>query len=345
MPSFEPGPRPSLGFLQPRGWLSAFSLPLSSASGRFCHPAPRDYQPWGGYFEKALEEILRQKRLSEREKIGEVGAPEVWGLSPKSAEIDSDELTPEEEKKKTKEIAAPGSEEGKKKRKKKSSHSKERAKKKKKKSVKKESEHFEDSDNDFESNSKGKGKSKKDKKSKKSKKKKERKNKNGRSKKCKQKKRSPQLSNRDSDEEFQDNPWLEKPSNDAQSQELIGPEAPKVYSAPDDKPLNYGHALLPGEGAAMAEYVKAGKRIPRRGEIGLTSKEIETFECSGYVMSGSRHRRMEAVRLRKENQIYSADEKRALESFNQEERRKRENKILANFREIVYRKTRGNEED
>ena len=34
-----------------------------------------------------------------------------------------------------------------------------------------------------------------------------------------------------------------------------------------------------------------------------------TFEESGYVMSGSRHRRMEAVRIRKENQICSADEK------------------------------------
>lgn len=108
--------------------------------------------------------------------------------------------------------------------------------------------------------------------------------------------------------------------------------------------MNYGHALLPGEGAAMAEYVKAGKRIPRRGEIGLTSEEIASFECSGYVMSGSRHRRMEAVRLRKENQIYSADEKRALASFNQEERRKRENKILASFREMVYRKTKGKDD-
>lgn len=57
-----------------------------------------------------------------------------------------------------------------------------------------------------------------------------------------------------------------------------------------------------------------------------------------------RHRRMEAVRLRKENQIYSADEKRALASFNQEERRKRENKILASFREMVYRKTKGKDE-
>ena len=73
--------------------------------------------------------------------------------------------------------------------------------------------------------------------------------------------------------------------------------------------FSYGHALLPGEGDAMAEYVKMGKRIPRRGEIGLTSNEIESFEMAGYVMSGSRHRRMEAVRLRKENQVYSADEK------------------------------------
>lgn len=52
---------------------------------------------------------------------------------------------------------------------------------------------------------------------------------------------------------------------------------------------SFGHALLPGEGAAMAEYVKAGKRIPRRGEIGLTSDEIADFEKSGYVMSGSRY--------------------------------------------------------
>lgn len=134
---------------------------------------------------------------------------------------------------------------------------------------------------------------------------------------------------------------MERTYND---EHIVGPEAPLTHLSQDDKPLNYGHALLPGEGAAMAEYVKAGKRIPRRGEIGLTSDEIASFEQSGYVMSGSRHRRMEAVRLRKENQIYSADEKRALASFNQEERRKRENKILSSFREMVYRKTKGKEE-
>ena len=53
--------------------------------------------------------------------------------------------------------------------------------------------------------------------------------------------------------------------------------------------VSFGGALLPGEGEAMAQYVKEGKRIPRRGEIGLTSDEIATFESSGYVMSGSRY--------------------------------------------------------
>jgi len=47
---------------------------------------------------------------------------------------------------------------------------------------------------------------------------------------------------------------------------------------------------------------------------------------------------MEAVRIRKENQIYSADEKRALAMFSKEERQKRENKILGQFREMVHSK-------
>jgi len=88
----------------------------------------------------------------------------------------------------------------------------------------------------------------------------------------------------------------------------------------------------------MAAYIAEGKRIPRRGEIGLTSEEITAYEEDGWVMSGSRHRRMEAVRLRKENQIYSADEKRALAMFSKEERVKRENKILGQFRDMVQDK-------
>lgn len=120
------------------------------------------------------------------------------------------------------------------------------------------------------------------------------------------------------------------------AQEEFGP-IPKAGGSLTQK--DFGRALLPGEGAAMASYVLDGKRIPRRGEIGLTSDEIESFEKVGYVMSGSRHRRMEAVRIRKENQIYSADEKRALAMFSKEERTKRENKILSQFKEMISAKT------
>jgi len=88
----------------------------------------------------------------------------------------------------------------------------------------------------------------------------------------------------------------------------------------------------------MARFVAEGKRIPRRGEIGLKCDEIQTFEDLGYVMSGSRHRRMEAVRLRKENQIYSADEKRALATFNHESRAKKEQSLMTQFQDIVYAK-------
>lgn len=118
--------------------------------------------------------------------------------------------------------------------------------------------------------------------------------------------------------------------------DMVGP-LPKPNVTLTQK--EYGRALLPGEGAAMAAYVQDGKRIPRRGEIGLTCDEISSYEAVGYVMSGSRHRRMEAVRIRKENQIYSADEKRALAMFSKEERQKRENKILTQFRDMVKSKT------
>ena len=114
--------------------------------------------------------------------------------------------------------------------------------------------------------------------------------------------------------------------------DIVFPPAIFVYVC------SFGHALLPGEGEAMAAFVEAGERIPRRGEIGLTSDEITSFEDSGYVMSGSRHRRMEAVRIRKENQIYNADDRRALAMFNKDEKAKRENQILSDFRSMIHQK-------
>ncbi|XP_072287588.1 NF-kappa-B-activating protein [Pyxicephalus adspersus] len=300
---------------------------------------PHPGKQWGDYYEKGKEEILRKRqeafiarRLNERERIGELGAPEVWGLLPKVPEPDSDEHTPVENEEKPKKSRSSDSF---------SEEEKKKKKKKKKKSGKKKSKkHSEESESESESESSDDTKKSK----KKLKKKKHRKKKSKEKKSKKSRKDSSDSSSEESDDEqMQEDKWVERKAN-LDDSELVGPEAPLTHLSQDDKPLNYGHALLPGEGAAMAEYVKAGKRIPRRGEIGLTSDEIASFEKSGYVMSGSRHRRMEAVRLRKENQIYSADEKRALASFNQEERRKRENKILSSFREMVYRKTKGKED-
>ena len=120
---------------------------------------------------------------------------------------------------------------------------------------------------------------------------------------------------------------------------LVGPKPPQAVhlsSATD----NLGGALLPGEGDAMAKFVDEGKRIPRRGEIGLTPEEIEAYENAGFVMSGSRHRRMEAVRIRKENQIYNADERRALAMFHYEEHQKKEAKVLEDLKAMLDEKKR-----
>mmetsp|Transcript_12444 Transcript_12444/g.19166 ORF Transcript_12444/g.19166 Transcript_12444/m.19166 type:complete len:768 (-) Transcript_12444:76-2379(-) len=100
----------------------------------------------------------------------------------------------------------------------------------------------------------------------------------------------------------------------------------------------YGSALLPGEGEALAQYVQQNLRIPRRGEIGYSSNDIDSYEKSGYVMSGSRHARMNAVRIRKENQIYSAEEQRALALITLEENQQKEQALLQDFREMLQDK-------
>jgi hypothetical protein len=118
----------------------------------------------------------------------------------------------------------------------------------------------------------------------------------------------------------------------------IGPSLPSGGQSGYVKSVDYGKALMPGEANAMAGFVQDGKRIPRRGEIGLQSTQIESFEDQGYVMSGSRNRRMEAVRIRKENQVYSAEELAALSQFSHEEKNAREKRILNDFRVLVASK-------
>eukprot|EP00271_Cylindrocystis_brebissonii_P015790 TRINITY_DN38806_c0_g1_i1.p1 TRINITY_DN38806_c0_g1~~TRINITY_DN38806_c0_g1_i1.p1 ORF type:complete len:608 (+),score=155.46 TRINITY_DN38806_c0_g1_i1:330-2153(+) len=114
---------------------------------------------------------------------------------------------------------------------------------------------------------------------------------------------------------------------------LVGPApAPRAEGH-----ISYGGAMRPGEGDAIAQYVQQGKRIPRRGEVGLSADEISHFENLGYVMSGSRHQRMNAIRIRKENQVYSAEDKRALAMFNYEEKAKREHKVMSDLQRLVQR--------
>eukprot|EP00049_Salpingoeca_infusionum_P013105 m.245125 g.245125 ORF g.245125 m.245125 type:complete len:336 (-) comp15359_c0_seq2:1111-2118(-) len=118
--------------------------------------------------------------------------------------------------------------------------------------------------------------------------------------------------------------------------DVIGPAAPKALRKLQGR--DFGGALLAGEGDAMAAFIAEGKRIPRRGEIGLTPDEITNYEDDGYVMSGSRHRRMEAVRQRKENQVYDAQQKRELAIANEEQRQKRENSMISEWRDMLAKR-------
>ena len=111
-----------------------------------------------------------------------------------------------------------------------------------------------------------------------------------------------------------------------------------------DGSTSYGKALLPGEGEALAQYVQQNLRIPRRGEIGYTGDDVDRFEQSGYVMSGSRHKRMNAVRIRKENQVYSAEEQRALALLTMEENQQKEAQLMEDFRTMLKEKQKMRQE-
>jgi hypothetical protein len=125
---------------------------------------------------------------------------------------------------------------------------------------------------------------------------------------------------------------------------IIGPAIPEHLIKNADEPMvdfqfkndaSMKKDMLRGEAEAMAAYIAQGKRIPRRGEIGLSSDEITSFEKVGYVMSGTRHKAMEATRLRKENQIMTAEEKRMLSGFTHEQRKQKEDVVLQKMRTLI----------
>jgi hypothetical protein len=62
-------------------------------------------------------------------------------------------------------------------------------------------------------------------------------------------------------------------------------------------------------------------------------------------MSGSRHARMNAVRIRKENQVYSAEEQRALALITMEENQQKEAQLMEDFRTMLKSKKAAAESD
>ena len=116
---------------------------------------------------------------------------------------------------------------------------------------------------------------------------------------------------------------------------FVGPQRPPAAPHAGAGAGDYGKALLPGEGDAMAQFVQAGKRIcgARRGSGIRRNCPVREPR---YVMSGSRHARMNAIRVRKENQVYSAEEKAALAMINHEEKQAREEKAgVSDLKKLV----------
>ncbi|KAM8704956.1 hypothetical protein ACLKA7_009417 [Drosophila subpalustris] len=305
---------------------------------------PNYHNRGGGQF-KGDSKALSARR-AQRVHIGEEGVPEVWGTSPTRSHHDDVELVK-------------GSFVGPKKKKKKKSSKKSDAKSKKKSKKSKKKKHKKESSSSSETSASSSSSSSDDSSSsedsseseneddvwlektadgikKSSSKKKAKKSSHTKSDKKHKKKKKKRKSESSKHKKSSSGASKSKSkSSGGNNDEDVGPSL-RTGGSLNQK--DFGRALLPGEGAAMAAYIAEGKRIPRRGEIGLTSDEIANFEQVGYVMSGSRHRRMEAVRIRKENQLYSADEKRALAMFSKEERQKRENKILTQFKDMIHSK-------
>jgi hypothetical protein len=121
----------------------------------------------------------------------------------------------------------------------------------------------------------------------------------------------------------------------------IGPHIPPSTSTTttiEERKIYQGMNINPTEAHLYAQYIRQGKRIPRRGEVGITSQEIAYLESLGYVMSGSRHKKMNAVRQRIESKVYSAEDKRALAIFNLEENIKKEKNIINSFKTLMNQK-------
>lgn len=85
----------------------------------------------------------------------------------------------------------------------------------------------------------------------------------------------------------------------------------------------------------MAKYIQSGERIPRRGEVGHDSTSISKLEASGYVMSGARNAAMNAVRLKKENQVLSVEGRRQLAMEALQAKMEREEEVVKGLKQML----------
>jgi hypothetical protein len=126
----------------------------------------------------------------------------------------------------------------------------------------------------------------------------------------------------------------------------LGPQPIRVeFDKKEERKFYSGAGLKKDEAELFSHYVQQGKRIPRRGEVGLSSDEINRYESLGYVMSGTRHKKMNLARMKKEQMLYTAEEKRALAIYNLEEQQRRERNIINEMKHMWKTKKDDCEED
>lgn len=109
-----------------------------------------------------------------------------------------------------------------------------------------------------------------------------------------------------------------KPSPDTEEDKSES-EPEQIQIGPKPLPISSKPVESKGEGKTMADNER--------------NKKIEKFEELGYVMSGDRYKRM-----RKEDQVIEAEQNKSTLVSQHEERVKRENMIIAQFKEMIKQK-------
>merc|ERR1712113_574868 len=91
-------------------------------------------------------------------------------------------------------------------------------------------------------------------------------------------------------------------------------------------------------GLNFTEFFQNGKRIPLRGQEGMSVDQIEAFERAGYKMSANHKRQVEAHYMRMERKVYTPEEKAMLERYSKNDRDAKSKEQLEQFRSFVAAK-------